>query len=213
MADTDEVKEKESAEDAKAGEKEEVKKPATEQAAEPAGDKKTTKKGILLWIILAVAVLLCAAAGFGLGRLFAGSAKGEPDAASAAAVSEQADDKTTDILDSTANKSQKLWYYDLEPVVANLDEPKVTRYIRVALTLQINPEVDQKKGTAFFEEKKLLLANWVTLYLAGLSTEDTRGEKNLIRIQSQICDMFNERLFPDGRPQIKNVLFREFAIQ
>jgi len=206
MADTDEVKEKENAEDPKGREKEEAK--------EPADSKKASKSGILLWIILAVAVLLCAATGFGLGRLFAGSSKSEQDAASdSAAASEQAEDKTTDILDSTAKKSQKPWYYDLEPVIANLDEPDVSRYIRVTLTLQINPEVNQKKGTAFFEEKKLLLANWATLYLAGLSMEDTRGEKNLIRIQSQIRDIFNERLFPDARPQIKNVLFREFAIQ
>lgn len=202
MADTDDVKEKENAEDSK------------EQEKEQTDGKKASKSGMLLWIILAVAVLLCAAMGFGLGRLFAGSNKREPVAASEPTASpEQTNNATMDILDSSAEGSQKLWYYDLEPVVANLNEPDVTRYIRVALTLQISPDVDQGKGTAFLEEKKLLLANWTTLYLAGLSIEDIRGEKNLVRIQSQICDMFNERLFPNARGQIKNVLFREFAIQ
>jgi len=192
MADTDEVKEQ-------------------KDSKENTDDKKTSKGGILLWIIPAVVVAFCAGAGFGLGRLFAGYVKDKP-----AEVSQQPNQTKhteSDILDSTGKNSQKTWYYDLEPVVANLDEPGVTRYIRIALTLQINSEVDQKKGSAFLDEKKLLLTNWLTIYLAGLSIEDTRGDRNLKRIQSQMCDVFNEMLFPDAKPQIQSVLFREFAIQ
>ncbi len=196
MADTDEVKEQ-------------------ENLKEESDDKKASKSGILWWIILIIVVAFCAGAGFGLGHLFAGSAKDEPTEPSQnnTAGSNQAEDVESDTLDLTGKDSQKVWYYDLDPVVANLDEPGVTRYIRVALTLQINSEADQKKGTAFLEEKKLLLANWITIYLAGLSIEDTRGDRNLQRIQSQICDVLNEKLFPDAKPQIRNILFREFAIQ
>ncbi len=196
MADTDEVKEQ-------------------ENSKEESDGKKTSKSGILWWIILIIAVVFCAGAGFGLGRLFAGSVKDEPTEPSQynKENSNQTEDIKSDISDLTGKDSQKVWYYDLDPVVANLDEPGVTRYIRVALTFQMNSEADQKKGTAFLEEKKLLLANWFTIYLAGLSIEDTRGDRNLQRIQSQICDIFNEKLFPDAKPQIKNILFREFAIQ
>ena len=77
----------------------------------------------------------------------------------------------------------------------------------------MNPEIDVKKGTAFIEEKKPILTNWLTIYLAGLSLEDIRGDRNLKRIQSQIVDAFNEKLFPDAKPQIKTILFKEFAIQ
>ncbi|GAH72149.1 unnamed protein product, partial [marine sediment metagenome] len=118
-----------------------------------------------------------------------------------------------DAPDLMAVGSQKTWYYELEPVVANLDVPGITRYVRAAITLEISAEVDQEKGIAFLEEKKPVLTNWLTIYLASLTLEDIRGDRNLRRIQSQILDSFNEKLFPDARPQIKHILFKEFAIQ
>jgi len=83
----------------------------------------------------------------------------------------------------------------------------------VSLTLEVDSEIDPKKGAAFIESKKPLLKNWLAIYLASLNLEDIRGDRNLIRIQSQIRDAFNEKLFPDSKPQIKNVLIKEFAIQ
>jgi len=77
----------------------------------------------------------------------------------------------------------------------------------------MSSEVDEKKGVVFLDEKKPILTSWLTIYLAGLSLEDTRGDRNLKRIQSQVLDTFNEKLFPDSKPQIRNVLFKEFAVQ
>ena len=74
-------------------------------------------------------------------------------------------------------------------------------------------DVDVKEGTAFIDEKKPILTNWLTVYLASLHLEDIRGDSNLKRIQSQVMDAFNEKLFPDSKPKIKNVLFKEFAVQ
>jgi len=172
-----------------------------------------TSGGILQWIIMVVIVAISAGAGLGLGRLFAGSgasaAKSEGEL-----VQEDKPSKTEDLkADDSATGSQQSWYYDLEPVVANLDEPGVTRYVRVTLTLQINSQLDEKKGTALFEEKKPVLTNWLTIYLASLSIKDIRGDSNLKRIQSQILDAFNEKLFPDAKPQIEHILFKEFAVQ
>ncbi|HEW79908.1 MAG TPA: flagellar basal body-associated FliL family protein [Phycisphaerales bacterium] len=177
--------------------------------------KKSDGKGLvsrfLPLIIMAVVVVFCAGAGFGLSRLLAG-----PDTAQTAEPAQedeptQAEDLKADV--DSAAETQKSWYYPLEPVVANLDEPGVTRYVRATLMLEISPEVDQKKGIAFIEEKKPLLTNWLTIYLAGLGLEDIRGNRNLKRIQLQILDAFNERLFPDAKPGVKKILFKEFAIQ
>ncbi len=177
-------------------------------------DRKASTGGILQWVITAAAVLLFAVAGFGLGRLLKGSPP--PDTPDQDESSQQIEpDQIQDLLvvDSSAD-SEKNWYYDkLGPVVANLDVPGVTRYVRAALTLEISPEVDQKKGEIYLEQKKPLLKDWLTIYLASLSLEDIRGDRNLKRIQSQILDSFNEKLFPDAKPQIKKVLFKEFAIQ
>jgi len=173
-------------------------------------DENVSITRFLPWIIMVVTVVVCAGAGFGFGRLFAGSGKAKTVESSqenkpAQAEYLKADDSATD--------SQKAWYYDLEPVVANLDVPGVTRYVRASLTLEISPEMDAEKGTVFLKEKNPLLTNWLTIYLASLTLEDIRGDRNLKRIQSQILDAFNEKLFPDAKPQIKHILFKEFAIQ
>lgn len=198
MADEDDVKkqEQEAPEDSKA----------------ESGDKKASG-GRLLWIITAVVVIVGAGAGFGLGRLL-GSSETTETAQSTEDGQAQPEDLIADTMDSTGEKSQGTWYYaEFPPVVANLDEPSVTRYVRLTLIMEIDAQVDEKKGAAFIGEKTHLLTNWLTIYLAGLSLEDIRGDRNLKRIQSEIVDAFNEKLFPDARPQVKRVLFREFAIQ
>jgi flagellar basal body-associated protein FliL len=162
--------------------------------------------GIVTWIILAVIVVICAGSGLLLGRLFAGS--NEPQTQPA-----QADELTPVETGDSGKDSGSRWYYDLEPVVANLDEPGVTRYVRATITLEISSSLEQNKGVTLVEEKKPVLTNWLTIYLASLTLEDTRGDRNLKRIQLQILDAFNETLFPDAKPLIKHVLFKEFAIQ
>jgi flagellar basal body-associated protein FliL len=174
-------------------------------------DKKVSSlKKLLPWIIMAVVVAVCASAGFALGRLLANPAKTQDT------ENTQQDNKTQieDLKPDNPEKGpEKTWYYDLDPVVANLDVPGVTRYVRATLTLELNSNIDQKKGTDLLEKKKPVLTNWLTIYLAGLTVEDIRGDKNLQRIQTQILDEFNENLFPDEKPQIKKILFKEFAIQ
>lgn len=167
----------------------------------------------LLWIITAVVVMVSAGAGFGLGRLLGASGtSGAGQSAEGGQV--QSENLMANTTDSTNAKSEGTWYYDqFEPVVANLDEPSVTRYVRVTLIMEMDAQLDKKKGTAFIEKKKHLLTNWLTIYLAGLSLEDIRGDRNLKRIQSEIADVFNEKLFPDTKPQIKRILFKEFAVQ
>ena len=185
----------------------------TEKSTEEKPEKKTSGGGILQWIIMAVVVTLCAAAGLGLARLFADSTTSEKTESSQQDQPTQPEGVKPEATDLSARDSQKAWYYDLKPVVANLDEPGVTRYVRAALTLEINHQVDESKGIDFLEQKNPLLTNWLTIYLASLSLEDIRGDRNLKRIQLEILNAFNERLFPDARPQIKKVLFREFAVQ
>jgi flagellar basal body-associated protein FliL len=186
-----------------------------EKPQENATDKPAEKgKGhsIIPWIVIAAVVVVAAGAGLGLGRLFAKNNK--PEAAVATAPSQNQPPATEQPkADVPAAKPENTWYIDLEPVVANLDEPGATRYVRAVLTLEMSGEISAEKGTAFLEQKKPLLKNLLTIYLAGLSIEATRGDKNLKRIQSEICETFNERLFPNSKPLIKGILIKEFAVQ
>ena len=200
MADADETKQPEKPEKP---EKQETKK-------SEAGDKKSLIGRLLPKIILAVVLLVLAGAGFTLGRLFAGSSTSQTSGAS-----EQDQSAQVEKLEArgSADGAQESWYYDLEPVIANLDVADVTRYVRASLILEVSSEVDKKKGTAFLDEKKPILTNWLTVYLASLGLDDIRGDSSLKRIQSQILDGFNEKLFPDSKPKIKRILFKEFAVQ
>ncbi len=199
MADADDIKEQE--------EQEEQKDPKAEKS-----DKKSLIARFLPWIIIFVVVLICAGAGLSVGRLFAGSRTPEADeSGSKSGASAQTEDLKAD--NDSADGSAKVWYYYLDPVVANLDEPSVTRYVRASLTLEMSADMDVKKGTAFLDEKKPILINWLTVYLSSLSLEDVRGDKNLRSIQSHVRDAFNEELFPDSKSQIKQVLIKEFPIQ
>jgi flagellar basal body-associated protein FliL len=206
-------------------------KPQEPAPDKPASDKPADKgkgRSIVPWIIIGVVVLAAAGGGVGLGRLFAGNSKpksaeeASPSKEPAAKVEAKAEPapKHGDAKKGEESKSEKpgaakedALYYNLDPVIANLDEPGATRYVRAALILELSPELIAEKGSSFMDQKKPLLTNLLTIYLAGLNIDATRGDKNLKRIQSDICDTFNERLFPNGKPLIKRILIKEFAVQ
>jgi len=167
-------------------------------------------KGILPWLLTAGIVVVLAGAGFLVGRLF-----GTRGAAQAAAAAEptHATESAHPQEPGAQSKTGESWYYDLDPTVANLNEPGVTRYVRVGLTLDIDGGLAEKEGKVFLDQKKPLLKHWLTLYLANQTIDAIRGEKNLLRMQAQISDTFNRGLFPDSKPRIKRILFKEFAIQ
>ena len=198
MADEDDIKQQE---------EQEEKQEATKTEA---GDKKSLISRLLPGVIIAVVVVFCAGTGFALGRLFAG-----PGTPQVPEEYEQGQSAQMDTLEAggAADGSQETWYYDLEPVLANLDVADVTRYVKASLTLEINSDIDEKNGTAFLKEKRPILTNWLTVYLASLRLDDIRGDKSLKRIQSQVRDAFNDMLFPDSKPKIERILFKEFAVQ
>jgi flagellar basal body-associated protein FliL len=65
----------------------------------------------------------------------------------------------------------------------------------------------------FLDEKKVILQDWLTTYLAGLSLENVRGTKNLTRIKNEIRDQFNRLLFESEKPYVERILIKEFAVQ
>jgi len=178
---------------------------------EQENEEKPSRAGTMLWIIMVIVIIICAGAGFGLGRIFASFGTNQAAEENLSAQQAAAPAGAPDLGGN--GDSQKTWYYDLDPVVGFLDEPGATRYIRAALTMKISTEADPKKTIVYLEEKKPVLTNWLNIYLASLSIDDIRGNRNQKRIQSEILDAFNEKLFPDGKPYIKEILFKEFVPQ
>jgi len=165
---------------------------------------------VLPWLVPALVVVLFAAGGFLVGRSFGTRGPAQTAAGAESAAAAEAAQPTEPELKAGTGKS---WYYDLDPVVVNLNDPGVTRYVRISLTLEVNSAMEEKEGRPFLDQKKPLMKHWLTLFLSNQTIEDARGEKNLMRMQSQISDTLNNGLFPGSKPRIKNVLFKEFAIQ
>ncbi len=168
--------------------------------------EKTGRSSLTDFLMIGIVALTCSAAGFGLSHFLAKSS-GKPAEDNVADAPVETPDKPTE------RTNQKNWFYDLEPVVANLNVPGATRFVRATLTLEINSKLDEEKGRELINYKTPILKNWLTMYLASLSLDDVRGDRNLRRIQSQTLQAFNEELFGDSEPLVINVLFKEFPIQ
>jgi flagellar protein FliL len=165
---------------------------------------------VMPWLIPALVVFVLAGGGFLIGRSFGtrGSAQNVSGAEQNAPATPALSKEPTLKADTGQG-----WYYELDPVVVNLNEPGVTRYARVGLTLEVSSTMDEKEGRPFLDQKKPLMKHWLTLFLSNQTIEDTRGEKNLTRMEAQICETFNSNLFPSAKGRVSGILFREFAIQ
>lgn len=177
--------------------------------------EKTPGNSLVLWIILGGVVIVSAGGGYGAAKLFAGSSAQPRTEAEQSPSAESSEPAGGEELLNTDKKpsEQGTWDIDLEPVIANLNEPGVTRYVRATLTLEMSAEANKEKTVQFIEDKTPAIRNWLTIYLAGLTLEDVKGSRNLKRVQARILDSFNELLFADSKPLIDQVLFKEFAIQ
>lgn len=166
------------------------------------------KMGLFIWLILGVVIIAGATGGFALSQLLGGQAAVGEGAEQVPAEEQKIFTPTTD------NPGQKTWIYpNLEPIVANLDEPGVSRFVRVSVMLEMSPQMDPVKGLEFLDEKKVVLQDWMTTYFAGLSLDDVRGTRSLNRIKREIQDQVNQILFGQEKPYVERVLFKEFAVQ
>jgi len=167
--------------------------------------------GILPWIVTFAIAVLCAGAGLTLGRLFAGSrtpervtpAKNNPPLL---------DPEATRDENAPATALAETWFYDLEPVTVNLNDPNLECRIRATVTLEIDGDADPAKGKAFLDGKKMLLIDRLTVYLASLSNDNLRGNSNIEQVRSQILDILNKELFPNSKPRIRQILLKQLAI-
>jgi flagellar basal body-associated protein FliL len=201
--------------------------PAKQAPAEtPAAKEKSSGSGFTAMAIMIIAAIVCLGGGFFAAKKLMG-----PKSAAAAVVEEESpaaketpkkEEKKSEGGHGESSKKESAhgpsspdspWLFELEPVVANLDEPGVTRYVRATLILEMSPALSESKSSGALDDHKAAMRNWVTIYLAGCTLDDIRGRKNLVRIQAEIKDAFNDMIFKDAKPMIKGVLFKEFQIQ
>jgi flagellar basal body-associated protein FliL len=196
--------------------KEEVK-----EQQNPSKESKKEKKSLIgrLLPFLIIFIVSCIGAGTGitLSRIFAGTSDSPEAFDSNSAAPEETKHKESKETESkkegSTEKSGGSWYYNLDPVIANLNEPSVTRYVSASLTFEMNADFKEEKGKVFLDEKKPVIINWITIYLSGLTIDNIRGDKNLMSIKTHIRESLNEMLFPGTKAQIKDVLIQKFPVQ
>ncbi len=191
--------------------------------------KTAAKAGMLTYVIMVVVVLVLAGGGFFLGRIFAGGSDpnavqeevNKPEVKKEVKKEEKKEEKKGG---HGAKKEEKpaapvllpsdTWYFGgLESVVVNPDEPGATRYVRVGLNLEFGGDFASEEAEELINAKKPLLINWLNLYFKSLTLNQMQNDRDMKRMLVQICDAFNEILFPDEKPKIKKILIREFNIQ
>ncbi len=99
-----------------------------------------------------------------------------------------------------------------QSVVVNLDEGRMSRYLRIAISLQI-PKSQEETFKKLIEAKKIVLRNWLLSKISDLDLDDIRGAAGQNRLRREIREQFNAVLCPDGYDQIYDVLFEEFNVQ
>jgi len=161
-----------------------------------------------LLIFAAGVLILAAGAGYGVALLMPASHPGPAQAEAGATPAPAAEPPPAPTAEAT---KADFIYYDFEPIVVNLDEPRLARYVRATITLAIKP-ANHETAKAILDRRKPELKNWLTLYFANCTLDNVRGAASLNRVRREILDAFCQQLWPDQKPLIDHVLFKEFGV-
>jgi flagellar FliL protein len=161
-------------------------------ANEVAAPPKSGKRGLLLWVLLA---LVAVGGGASLPWIMGGHRHDT-----------HADKKKGE---TPKNKQAAIAFGD---VVVNLAEDRLSRFLRVKIMVAVD-EADTKEITDLLTTQKAFLKSWLIGYLSDQSTQEITRKVGLNRVRREIRDQFNARLYPDGEEKIIDILFDEFMVQ
>ncbi len=104
-------------------------------------------------------------------------------------------------------------YVSYGTVVSNLAEGRLTRYVKVNITLKLQQAQGAQVTKMVTGEQKAVFNNWLISYMSGKELEDVRGTNAMNRLRNEIRDGFNAILAEHGGLRVEEVLFEEFNVQ
>jgi len=104
-------------------------------------------------------------------------------------------------------------YIPFGPAIVNLNEGKLTRYIRVTLSLKVPEEYRQEALETLTGDKKALFMDWLIEYLCDLSLDDVKGAPALRALRREILVGFQSIFSELGDVKLEAVLVEEFTVQ
>jgi len=160
-------------------------------ANETAAPPKSGKKGLIIWILLA---------------LFAVGAGAATPWIIGAQRQESATPKKAEHPKNTPIA------IPFDDVTVNLGEDKLNRYLRVKVMVAVD-EPDTREVTELLVKQKPFLKSWMIGYLSDQTSQEVRLKSNVNRIRREIRDQFNAMLYPNGEEKVVDILFDMFVVQ
>lgn len=120
--------------------------------------------------------------------------------------------QSSETLGTPVTHSENLDYIEFGAVTANLDEPNLTRYLKVNLSLAVHKQ-EKHRISQLIDNRKMPLRDWLTSYFASQTMESIRGRSGHNRLRREIRDYLNNALFSGNAEPIHGVLFLEFNVQ
>jgi len=176
-----------------------------EQNADQGSGEKTT--GALRGIVLVVAIALAAGAG---GFLSAGLS-GPKAASDQAGEVTQADLDLAPEAEEEASEEEAM-YYELDVPAVNPREERLTRFVKMKLSLKIK-KTRYADVEARIKEKQPEILNWLVVNLSDHSLEELTGAANINGLRRQIHDAVNELIDGEKEGLIEDVLIQEFMVE
>ena len=152
---------------------------------------------LIALVLVAAVLLLAAVSGFMLGRLMSSQ---ETEAAEEAAAEE-------------VQEAAEYVFLPFDMTVVNLADARLTRYLSVTLSLQVNRESSSAVRQVFESDRKAIFKNWLISHLSDKKLEEVKGSASLNELRREILDGFNSILAGHVKERIEAVLFEEFNVQ
>ncbi len=165
-------------------------------------------------IVILVVLAIGGAGGFAVAKMVfsspqsaqAGEAPGEGD-------TEEADEaESTQDADAEGDTTPTFTYFEFEPILVNLNDPRQARHMQLTIHLGINSEVFEE-ASARIEQMTLDLRDWLIVHLSGYRIEEVAGDVNKIRLKRRILNAFNDILWPEEKPLIDKIIFTEATVR
>lgn len=165
------------------------------------GARSDPRAGVSTGIALAGfgAVLLAVALGLVVAYMVT---SGPSEALAEAGVTEEMQDETS-----------QYEYVVFGSVVANLAAGRLTRYLQVSITLEVEKESAAEVRDQIEQGGKAVFKNWLITYLSDKRLDEVEGAAAITRLRREIQDGFNSILAQSGSHRVEAVLFEEFNIQ
>jgi flagellar basal body-associated protein FliL len=150
-------------------------------------------------LLTTIGLVVAAAAGAGLARYLASG----PGPAG----------ELEDVGESDAPAARESAFVPFGAVVVNLAEGRLTRYLKVNVTLQVEKGAEEDLKKVLENGEKAVFTHWLITHLSGLKLEEVKGSESVNRLRRQIHSGFNEILEDKGDLEIQHVFFEEFNVQ